>query len=52
MGIIDEGVASQLRAAFEEDMESCVLLKAESWHRRPFWHRTMDWFCYQFNEQL
>jgi cardiolipin synthase len=52
MGIIDEGVASQLRAAFEEDMENCVQLKAESWHRRPFWHRTMDWFCYQFNEQL
>jgi cardiolipin synthase len=52
MGIIDEGVASQLRAAFEEDMESCVQLKAESWHRRPVWHRTVDWFCYQFNEQL
>ncbi|HEX2224645.1 MAG TPA: phospholipase D-like domain-containing protein [Thermoanaerobaculia bacterium] len=52
MGIIDEGVADQLRSAFYQDLESCVEFKAEVWHRRPAWHRTMDWLCYQLKEQL
>lgn len=52
MGIIDEGIADQLRCAFWQDLESCIELKAEVWHRRPFWHRTMDWLCYQLKEQL
>ena len=52
MGIIDEGIADQLRSAFWQDLESCIEFKAETWHQRPFWHRTLDWLCYQLKEQL
>ncbi len=52
MGIIDEGIADQLRSAFWQDLESCIEFKTETWERRPVRERALDWLCYQLKEQL
>jgi cardiolipin synthase A/B len=53
VGIIDEGIAAELEAAFEEDRKSSVELKAESWDREyKLWHRTVDRACYLLAGQL
>ncbi|HEV8577817.1 MAG TPA: phospholipase D-like domain-containing protein [Thermoanaerobaculia bacterium] len=53
VGIIDEGIAAELKAAFEEDLKSSVELKAESWDRGySLWHRAFDRACYMISGQL
>lgn len=53
VGIIDESIAAQLKAAFEEDLKSCRELKAQSWDREyHFWHRALDRACYLLSGQL
>ncbi len=53
VGIIDEGIAAELEAAFEEDRKSSVELQAESWDRDyRLWHRTVDRACYLLAGQL
>ena len=53
VGIIDESVAAQLKAAFEEDMEDCVELTPANWKKRcPPWHRGVDRLCYMLSWQL
>jgi cardiolipin synthase len=53
VGIIDEGIAAELKAAFEEDLKSSVELKAESWDRGyRLWHRAFDRACYLLSGQL
>jgi cardiolipin synthase A/B len=53
VGIIDEGIAAELEAAFEEDLKSSVELEAESWDRGyNFWHRALDRACYMISGQL
>jgi len=53
VGIIDEGIAAELKAAFEEDVKSSVELHAESWDRGyRLWHRTLDRACYLLSGQL
>jgi len=53
VGIIDEGIAAELKAAFEDDMKSSVELEAASWDRDyNLWHRTFDRACYLLSGQL
>lgn len=53
VGILDEGIAGELKAAFEEDLASSVELEAESWDRGyKLWHRTFDRACYMISGQL
>jgi cardiolipin synthase len=52
VGLIDPGVASQLRAAFERDLQACKPLDLASWRDRSLWHRFVDRASYLLNEQL
>lgn len=53
VGIIDEGIAAELEAAFKEDLKSSVELEAESWDRGyKLWHRAFDRACYLLSGQL
>ncbi|HVF60831.1 MAG TPA: phospholipase D-like domain-containing protein [Thermoanaerobaculia bacterium] len=52
VGILDEEVAAELKAAFEADLLKCKPLQAEDFAKHRFWHRLADAFCYQFNAQL
>jgi len=53
VGIVDEEVAARLKEAFEEDLKSCVELKAEEWGKKYTpWHRMVDMACYLISGQL
>ncbi|HSK75988.1 MAG TPA: phospholipase D-like domain-containing protein [Thermoanaerobaculia bacterium] len=53
VGIIDEGIAAELLAAFEDDLKACTELKPGTWDREyTFWHRTVDRLCYLLAGQL
>ncbi len=52
LGILDEGIAEQLREAFESDLEYSQRLSAEDWGNRSLWHRIVDRAAYQVHEQL
>ena len=53
VGIIDEGIAAELKAAFDDDLESCEEMKTEAWVRDyNFWHRAVDRACYLLSGQL
>jgi len=53
VGIIDEGIAAELKAAFEDDLKSSVELEAASWDRGyNLWHRAFDRACYMISGQL
>jgi cardiolipin synthase len=52
VGIVDPGIAAQLKEAFEHDLKSCVELKCETWCGRPLWHRALDGACYLLSGQL
>jgi len=46
MGIVDPGIAAQLKAAFEEDMKSAEQVQPDSWSNRPIIHKVKDAFFY------
>jgi cardiolipin synthase len=53
VGIIDEGIAAELKAAFEDDLKDCEEMQAESWDRGyHLWHRAIDRACYLLSGQL
>jgi cardiolipin synthase A/B len=53
VGIIDEQIAAELKAAFADDLKSCVEMKAEKWDRDyKLWHRAFDRACYLLSWQL
>ncbi len=53
VGIIDEGIAVELKAAFEDDLKACEEMKAESWDSKyHLWHRAIDRACYLLSGQL
>jgi cardiolipin synthase len=52
VGLIDPAVAAELEAAFARDLRDCKRLDAESWSRRPLWHKLIDGVSYLLNEQL
>jgi cardiolipin synthase len=52
IGILDAGVAAELRAAFERDLRRCHELELERWRRRPLYDRAYERFAYLLHEQL
>lgn len=52
VGILDEGIAAELKAAFEEDLKSCREMDLAEWAARPLWHKALDRLFYQLNGQL
>ena len=52
VGILDEGIAAELKAAFNEDLRRCTELKLEQWRRRPVLDRAYERFAYLLHEQL
>ena len=52
VGLIDTGVAGELRAAFERDVEKSTRVTAEEWGERSAWHRLVDRASYLINEQI
>jgi cardiolipin synthase A/B len=53
VGIIDEGIAAELKGAFEDDLKACEEMKAESWDSKyHLWHRAIDRACYLLSGQL
>lgn len=52
VGVLDEGVAAELKKAFEADLKHCVELKCETWCDRSAWHRMLDRACYLLSGQL
>jgi cardiolipin synthase len=52
VGILDAGVAAQLKKAFEEDRRRSRELALEQWRRRPVFARAYERFAYLLHEQL
>ena len=53
VGIIDQGIADELKAAFQDDLKDCEEMAAASWDRQyNLWHRTLDRACYLLSGQL
>ncbi len=52
VGVLDEGVASELKAAFEADLRFSREIRLEQWKRRGRWRRVLEWFAYRLHEQL
>ena len=52
VGILDAGVAAELKAAFKQDLRHCRELKLEQWRRRPVFDRAYERFAYLLHEQL
>jgi cardiolipin synthase len=52
VGLIDPGVAQQLKAAFDADLARCKRLDARTWSQRSAWHKLADFSSYLLNEQL
>jgi cardiolipin synthase len=52
VGILDSGVAAELKAAFNEDLRRSHELKLEQWRRRPMFARAYERFAYLLHEQL
>jgi cardiolipin synthase len=53
VGLIDDAIAAELKAAFEEDLKSCREVTASAWKREQTrWHRTFDRICSLVSWQL
>jgi cardiolipin synthase len=52
VGILDAGIAAELKAAFNQDLRHCQELKLEQWRRRPVFDRAYERFAYLLHEQL
>jgi cardiolipin synthase A/B len=53
VGVLDEGVARELAAAFERDLAECDAFTWEDWHGgRSLWHRATDWAAHLVHEQI
>lgn len=52
IGLLDEGLASQLKAAFEADRRRSRELSLQVWLRRPWYKGAGDWLAYQLHDQL
>jgi cardiolipin synthase A/B len=52
VGILDAGIATELRQAFEADLRRSSELQLERWRRRPLLARGYSWMAYQVHSQL
>ena len=52
MGIVDEKIAAELRAAFLQDLKSCEPIGYPQWKSRAWSHKLRDWASYRFHDLL
>ena len=52
IGLLDEQVAGELRAAFEVDLKRSSELTLQAWRKRPVYSRAWSWFAYKLHAQL
>ncbi|MDQ3281111.1 MAG: cardiolipin synthase [Acidobacteriota bacterium] len=52
IGVLDANIASQLRAAFANDMRHARQVHLDQWANRPLWHKAIDGVAYMGNSQL
>jgi len=52
VGVIDANIASQLRAAFENDLKDAEERHFDEWKNRSLWHKLVDGIAYLAHQQL
>jgi cardiolipin synthase len=52
VGVLDKGIATELKTAFQRDLRHCRELTPEEWRRRPMFDRAYERFAYLLHEQL
>ncbi len=52
MGVVDQGIAEQLRAAFANDLKLCQQRTYDEWMHRSLWHKFIDQLAYLGSSQL
>jgi cardiolipin synthase len=52
MGVIDSGLAAQLKAAFADDLRYAEPRSLEEWSHRGLWHKFIDQLAYLGSSQL
>jgi len=52
MGVVDANIASQLRAAFNEDLKHARERHFDEWSHRPLWHKLIDGLAYLAHGEL
>jgi cardiolipin synthase len=52
MGVLDAGLASQLKGVFDDDLKFCEERHFDEWQRRGFWHKAEDGLAYLGSSQL
>ena len=52
LAISDQGVAKELEAIFEKDLESAKRVELAAWKKRSWGHKLIDFGAYLVNEQL
>jgi cardiolipin synthase A/B len=52
LGIVDAGIAQELRAAYADDMRHAEQQSMEAWKHRGIWHKFIDRLAYLGNSQL
>lgn len=49
---VDPAFGAAMQAQFEEEVARCREVLLDAWRRRPFWHRLVEWFFFQFRRWL
>jgi cardiolipin synthase len=52
VGFCDRGLAAELKAAFERDLERSREITRAEWRKRPWFSKALDWVVYQLHDQL
>jgi cardiolipin synthase len=52
MGVLDAGIAGQLRAAFANDLKLAEQRSYDEWIHRSLWHKLIDQLAYLGSSQL
>lgn len=52
MGVVDAGIAAQLRAAFADDLRHTTERHFDEWQHRSLWHKLVDGVAYLGRSQL
>jgi cardiolipin synthase len=52
IGVLDERIATELRAAFEADLRHSSELHLQAWRHRPVHSRAWSWLAYRLHAQL
>jgi cardiolipin synthase A/B len=52
MGVLDPGLASQLKSVFADDLKFCEERHFDEWQHRGIWHKAEDGLAYLASSQL